>query len=199
VDASGWDARYCGTDLIWSAGPNRTVAEQVEGLAIGTALDLGAGEGRNAVWLAEHGWKVTAVDFSVVGLEKAQEIARRRGVEIETVVADVLDFRAPGAFDLVVLAYLQLPMEQLAHVLQHSAAALSPGGTLLLVAHDRSNLVDGVGGPQDPEVLPTPEEVTAVLPGLRVERAELIRRPVEVDGVTRYAIDTLVRARRPTG
>lgn len=78
-------------------------------------------------------------------------------------------------------------------------AALSPGGTLLLVAHDRSNLVDGVGGPQDPEVLPTPEEVTAVLPGLRVERAELIRRPVEVDGVTRYAIDTLVRARRPTG
>ncbi|HTK61739.1 MAG TPA: class I SAM-dependent methyltransferase [Pseudonocardia sp.] len=199
MDASGWDARYCGTDLIWSAGPNRTVAEQVEGLAIGTALDLGAGEGRNAVWLAEHGWKVTAVDFSVVGLEKAQEIARRRGVEIETVVADVLDFRAPGAFDLVVLAYLQLPMEQLAHVLQHSAAALSPGGTLLLVAHDRSNLVDGVGGPQDPEVLPTPEEVTAVLPGLRVERAELIRRPVEVDGVTRYAIDTLVRARRPTG
>lgn len=199
MDASGWDARYCGTDLIWSAGPNRTVAEQVEGLAIGTALDLGAGEGRNAVWLAEHGWKVTAVDFSVVGLEKAQEIARRRGVEIETVVADVLDFRAPGAFDLVVLAYLQLPMEQLAHVLQHSAAALSPGGTLLLVAHDRSNLVDGVGGPQDPEVLPTHEEVTAVLPGLRVERAELIRRPVEVDGVTRYAIDTLVRARRPTG
>jgi SAM-dependent methyltransferase len=199
MDASGWDARYSGTDLVWSAGPNRTVAEEVQDLPPGSALDLGAGEGRNAVWLAEQGWTVTAVDFSPIGLEKAQQVAQRRGVLIETVAADVLDYRAAKEFDLVVLAYLQLPLTQLTEVLGHAASALTSGGTLLLVAHDRSNLVDGVGGPQDPAVLQTPEEVAAALPGLRVERAERIRRPVEVDGVARWAIDTLVRARRPTG
>lgn len=197
MNAHAWDDRYAATELVWSAEPNRTVAEQLRELPAGTALDLGAGEGRNALWLAEQGWTVTAVDFSPVGLRKAQQIARRRGVAINTVVADVLGYRPATPFDLVLLAYLQLPTAELAEVLGYAQDTLVPGGTLLLVAHDRSNLDGGVGGPPDPDVLTTPDEVTAALPHLLVERGERIRRPVRIDGELGYAIDTLVRARRP--
>lgn len=205
VDAQGWDSRYAGQELVWSAGPNATVAEQTAGLAPGRALDLGAGEGRNAVWLAEQGWAVTAVDFSEVGLAKGRRLAERRSVRVDWVAADVTTYR-PGAvdgsgpvFDLVLLAYLQLPIAVLGPVLATAAAALAPGGTLLVVGHDRANLTGGVGGPQDPAVLHTADELTAALPGLRIEHAGPLRRPVEVDGGTRYAIDTLVRAVRPAG
>jgi SAM-dependent methyltransferase len=199
MDAAAWNERYATADLMWSAGPNRTVVEQTEHLKPGTALDLAAGEGRNAVWLAEQGWRVTAVDFSTVALEKARTAAERRGVALETVVADVTTYRPEGTFDLVLLAYLQLPWQQLRAVLATAAAAVASGGTLLLVAHDLANLADGVGGPRDPDVLQTPDQVAAALPDLRVEQAERVRRRVEVEGQTRYAIDTLVRARAVSG
>ncbi|MGE3288168.1 MAG: class I SAM-dependent methyltransferase [Pseudonocardia sp.] len=197
MDARGWDERYGQTELVWSAGPNATVAEQVAGLVPGTALDLGAGEGRNALWLAEQGWTVTAVDFSQVAMDKARAAAARRGVVLEAVVADVTTYRPDRSYDLVLLAYLQLTWDQLAPVLRTAAAAVAPGGTFLLVSHDLTNLHEGVGGPQDPAVLQTPEQVAGALGGLRVRTAERIRRPVESDGGTRYAIDTLVRATAP--
>lgn len=198
MDATAWDQRYAGTDLVWSGEPNRTVAAEVAGLPAGRALDLAAGEGRNAVWLAQQGWTVTAVDFSAAGLDKARRLAEQHGVAVETVRADVTAYRPePAHYDLVVIAYLQLPADELAPVLATAAGALAPGGTLVLVGHDRANLAEGVGGPQDPAVLHTVEEVTAALTGLAVARAERIRRPVRVDGEDRFAIDTLVRARRP--
>ncbi|WP_300007499.1 class I SAM-dependent methyltransferase [Pseudonocardia sp.] len=197
MDATAWDQRYAGTELVWSGEPNRTVAAEVTGLPAGRALDLAAGEGRNAVWLAQQGWTVTAVDFSAAGLDKARRLAEQHGVAVETVQADVTTYRPEsGHHDLVVVAYLQLPAEVLTPVLAAAAEALAPGGTLLLVGHDRANLTDGVGGPQDPAVLHTVEEVTAALAGLDVVRAERIRRPVQVDGEERSAIDTLVRALR---
>lgn len=100
-----------------------------------------------------------------------------------------------GVFDLVVIAYLHLP--EMDGVLGRAAEALAPGGVLVFVGHDRTNLVDGVGGPQDPDVLHTPSGVTAALPGLTVQRAERVKRAVEVDGEPRFAVDTLVRAVRP--
>jgi SAM-dependent methyltransferase len=197
VDAAAWDERYAATGLVWSATPNRTVAEQVEGLPPGTALDLAAGEGRNALWLAEHGWTVTAVDFSVVALDKARVAAERRGLDVTAVLADVTTYDPGRTFDLVLLAYLQLPWDALRTVLDTAARAVAPGGTFLLVAHDLANLTDGVGGPQDPAVLQTPDQVAAALPCLRIDRAERVRRPVEIDGQTRFAVDTLVRASAP--
>ncbi|MFC4908603.1 class I SAM-dependent methyltransferase [Actinomadura gamaensis] len=196
MDARGWDERYAGRELLWSAGPNRFVAEECADLVPGRALDLACGEGRNALWLAGLGWTVTAVDFSEVAVGRARELAERRGVTAELLVEDVTAWTPPkGAFDLVVIAYLHLP--EMGDVLRRAAEALAPGGVLVFVGHDRTNLSEGVGGPQDPAVLHTPSGVAAALPGLTVQRAERVRRAVEVDGEERDAVDTLVRAVRP--
>ena len=93
MDSSGWDARYgAAPELVWTAEPNRFVVEELAGLRPGRALDLAAGEGRNAVWLAERGWEVTAVDFSAVAATRGQQLARERGVDVTWVVADLLGY-----------------------------------------------------------------------------------------------------------
>jgi 2-polyprenyl-3-methyl-5-hydroxy-6-metoxy-1,4-benzoquinol methylase len=195
VERTEWDQRYQTSELIWTATPNRFVVSELADLRPGQALDLATGEGRNAVWLAEQGWQVTAVDFSAVGLAKGGRLAEARGVSVDWVTADLLEYQpAPQAFDLVLIAYLHLPPAELATVLHRAAAAVAPGGTLLVVGHDLTNLTDGVGGPPYPDVLYTPEAIAAALPSLDVRRAVRVRRPVETDNGTREAIDTLVRA-----
>jgi SAM-dependent methyltransferase len=192
-----WNRRYAETEFLWTAEPNRFLVAEVAELVPGRALDLACGEGRNAVWLARQGWRVTAVDFSEVGLAKAERLANSRGVEVDWVLADVIDYRPPQrAFDLVVILYLQLPAERRRDVLRHAAQALVADGTLLVVGHDLTNLTEGYGGPANPAVLFTPEQVAAELPGLTVERADRVKRPVDVDGTKVEAIDALVRARR---
>lgn len=209
MDASGWDARYASAELVWSAEPNRWVAEQAADLPPGRALDLAAGEGRNALWLAARGWTVTAVDFSAVALEKGGRLAARRpaaeAARLRWVQADVTTYRPePAAADLVLVAYLHLVAADRRRVLGHAAAALAPGGILLVIGHDRTNLTAGTGGPQDPAVLFEPDEVVADLAD-RVDRAELrvvlaerVRRPVETADGVRHAIDALVRFARPS-
>ena len=198
MDRSEWDGRYRTDELVWQAGPNRFLVEEVEPLAPGRALDLACGEGRNALWLAERGWKVTGVDFSAVGLAKANHPASERGLEVDFVNADLLAWEPPMAeFDLVIVMYLHLPADDRRHVLRRAVAAVAPGGSVLVVGHDSTNLVDGTGGPQDPSVLFSPQDISADLDGLQVERAERVRRPVATDQGERDAIDAMVRARRP--
>ena len=197
MDRADWDARYAAADLVWSAEPNRFVEAEAATLAPGRALDLAAGEGRNAIWLAERGWSVTAVDFSPVAIEKAAKLAAARGVAIDTVEADVTAYEAePGRFDLVLVAYLQTPATDRAAWLGHAVDALGPGGTLVIVGHDRSNLERGYGGPQDAAVLTTPDELVTALAGLHIEKAELVERVVDTPDGERVAIDHLVRAHR---
>ena len=193
-----WNARYAPTELLWTAEPNRRFASEVAGLDPGRALDVACGEGRNAVWLAEQGWVVTAVDFSDVALAKAGRLAAARGVSVDWVLADVLAYRPPErSFDLVVVLYLQLQREELAVALGAAAAAVAPGGTLFVLGHHTTNLTDGYGGPKDAAVLFTPEDVVQGLGDLVVERAEQVERIVTRDGGEAVAIDALVRARRP--
>jgi SAM-dependent methyltransferase len=200
VDSQQWDERYSGTEFEWTSRPNQFVAAELADLPPGRALDLAAGEGRNTVWLAERGWRVTAVDFSRVGLEKGRKLGAARGVDeaqVDWIVADLRDYVPErGAYDLVLIAYLQVGPSLRAAVLARAAAALAPGGTVFVVGHDVTNLTEGVGGPQDPDVLYTPEAVRAELPGLRVVRAGRVHRTVERDGGTATAVDTLVRAVR---
>ena len=205
MDARGWDERYAATGLVWSAGPNQFVEAELAGLPPGRALDLAAGEGRNALWLAERGWQVTAVDFSVVALDKGREVQagrpRGRDLHIDWVHADVLELDpGPVPFDLALLAYLQLPEAERRTAVRRAFTALSPGGTFFLVAHDSSNLTEGTGGPQDPAVLYTAEEVLGDLDGERFEvlRAERVPRVVPAGDEhrgepDRTAYDALVR------
>ena len=197
MDRHAWDERYRGSELLWTAEPNRfLVAETVE-LEPGRALDLACGEGRNAVWLASRGFAVTGVDFSEVALEKGARLAAARGVDVEWVAADLLAYEpAPRAFDLVVLLYLQLPEAELRPVLRRAAAAVAPGGTFLLVAHDRTNLAEGHGGPSDARVLYSADDVAAELDGFEVVRAERVERDVQTPDGERIALDALVRAVR---
>jgi SAM-dependent methyltransferase len=198
VDGHEWDERYASTGLVWSAEANRFVVEELADLPPGRALDLGAGEGRNAIWLAERGWQVTAVDFSAVGLAKGAKLAEGRGASVEWVEADLLRYRpAAAAYDLVLLAYVHLPPDDFESVLVRAAAALAPGGTLLVVGHDADNIAHGYGGPQAPEILHRVDEVVSALPGLQIQRADQARRPVQTPEGERVAIDTVVRAQRP--
>ncbi|UQX86822.1 class I SAM-dependent methyltransferase [Jatrophihabitans telluris] len=201
MDSAAWDERYAAAELVWSGGPNQFVATELADLAPGRALDLGAGEGRNALWLAQAGWAVTVVDFSRVALDKGRR--RAEGVLGHAAGllawhhADLLDYQPePAAFDLALICYLQVAPEPRRRILHRAAEALAQGGTLLVIGHDSTNLTDGVGGPQDAAVLYSPDDVVTDLAltgvSLRVERAERVQRMV--DGADRPAIDVLVRA-----
>lgn len=193
-----WDERYSQRELVWTAEPNRFLVAEVEGLAPGRVLDMACGEGRNAVWLAGQGWDVTGIDFSPVGIEKARRLAEACEVEVTWEVADNTAWQPPaGLFDLVIVFYLHLPPDSLNAVLGHARRALAPGGTLLVVGHALRNLTEGYGGPPTAEGLYSPGDVIAMLGGLAIERADEVFRPVDADGATHRAIDTLVRARRP--
>ena len=197
MDREDWNRRHGEAGVLFGREPNRFLVAEVAGLPPGRALDLACGAGRNAVWLARQGWRVTGVDFSEVALGKARALAAEAGVEVEWVQADVVRWEPPAlAFELVAVLYLQLPAGQRRLVLGRAAAAVAPGGTLLVVGHDLQNLDGGFGGPRDPAVLLTPEQVAAELPGLEIERAERVLRPVEDEEGDVQAIDALVRARR---
>ena len=198
TEQTAWDQRYSGPDLVWGAGPNQFVAAEAALLPARRAIDLGTGEGRNAIWLAERGWQVTAVDFSAVGLTRAGRLAAARGTKVDWVQADLLEYQpGPGAYELVLVAYVHLPSVSLAGMFQAAASAVAPGGTLLVIGHDRDNVTRGHGGPQDPDRLYTPATVTAELGGLEVVRAEQVIRRISTPEGERAAVDTLVRAERP--
>jgi uncharacterized OsmC-like protein/predicted O-methyltransferase YrrM len=198
MEAHDWDERYRGATLLWTERPNQFLVEEISGLRPGRALDLGTGEGRNAVWLAEQGWAVTAVDFSQVALDRGAAIARRSGVDVEWVRADLTQYRpAAAAFDLVVILYLHLPPDARRGTLEQAATALRPGGRLLIVGHDLENRVAGHGGPQDPSVLYTPNQIASELPGLTMARGQTVKRQVQTGDGVAAALDTLVLAVKP--
>jgi len=195
VRREAWDRKYAETERLWGRDPNRFLVTEVSDLPPGRALDLACGEGRNAIWLAELGWRTTGVDFSQVAIAKARERASQASLDVEFVCADLLDYEPErDAYDLVLLFYLQLPRDELRLVLERAAGALAAGGTFLLVGHDLVNITEGVGGPSDPAVLYTPDDIVAELPGLEIEKAERVLR--DVADADRPAIDALVRARR---
>ena len=203
MDSAGWDARYAESDLVWSAEPNLFVAQTTAEFPPGRALDVAGGEGRNALWLADSGWDVTVVDFSTVAVGRAERLWALREQQRGSVtgrVGDVTEGPWPSAaFELVVIAYLHLPPPQRRSMLRHSARAVTPGGHLLVVAHHSDNLTSGYGGPQDPALLYTPEDVVADVEGtgLVIVRAETVIRELHRDDGPQQALDALVLAVLP--
>ena len=198
MDAATWDDRYRDRELVWGTGPNALVAAETADLPPGRMLDLAGGEGRNAIHLAEQGWDAEVVEFSEVALEKARGLAASRGVTIATTLADVTAAPDLAPADLVLICYLQVPAAPYAAAVAHAATLVAPGGTLLVVVHDRENLERGVGGPPDPAMLPTVADTLAALDGsgLDVVRAEQVLRRVGTPDGPRDAVDHVVRAVR---
>lgn len=193
MNPADWDEKYRAADRLWSAGPNVFVADRLAHHPPGRGVDLGSGEGRNAVWLADRGWRMTGVDFSPVALERAREASG----EVAWELADVREWEPPGEFDLVLVAYLQMVADELEMVVRRAATWLDRGGELFLIGHDRTNIEHGYGGPSREEVLWDLQLIKEWVSGLEVVEAQRVRRPVETPEGLRLARDTLVRARRP--
>jgi SAM-dependent methyltransferase len=192
-----WDERHKGGDFEGD-GPNPTLVAGVTGLVPGSALELASGSGTNAVWLAQQGWRTTAVDWSPVGLANGKAKADAADVKVDWLERDLFVWSPPArAFDLVVIVYLHLPPEERGSVYARAAAAVAPGGRLLIVGHDRIHGAEGQGGP-DPDRLFTANEIASALqaadPELIVERAEVVRR-VPAPGAG--PIDALLVLHRP--
>jgi SAM-dependent methyltransferase len=194
----GWDERHSHGDFEGD-GPNPTLVAGVAGLAPGSALELAAGSGTNAVWLASQGWRTTAVDWSPVGLANGRAKADEAAVEVEWLERDLFVWAPPPrSVDLVVIVYLHVPPNERAVIYPHAAAAVAPGGRLLIVGHDKLNATEGEGGPPDTVRLFTADEIAAELlvvdPTLVIERSEVVRR---IPPPGRAPIDSLLILRRP--
>jgi len=200
---AAWEARYRShSSAIWSGDPNAVLVDETADLPPGQALDVGCGEGADALWLAARGWKVTAVDISTVALARAEAEAAKKGHEVEWVHADLLaEPPAPGAFDLVTAHFMHLPVRERQMLHAGLAAAVAPGGTLLLVGHHPSDLQTTIGRPPLPEMFFTAEQLAADLDPAQWDVAVAEARPrtaTDPNGRRITIHDTVLRARKKT-
>jgi SAM-dependent methyltransferase len=198
-----WDDRYRSATSIWSGHANPVLVRHAQDLAPGTALDVGAGEGGDAIWLATLGWEVTAVDLSPVALERAAAKAVTVGAEVAARIswrhADALEWDpAPAQYDLVTAQFLHLPRAELDAVHTRLAAAVRPGGTFLVVNHHPVDN-EALGRPAMPGMFTLAEESATVLDpaAWSVIEASSPRRTVTLpDGTPYVTTDTVLRAVR---
>jgi SAM-dependent methyltransferase len=199
-----WDARYGTSSRIWSGDPNIHLVSEASELAPGTALDAGSGEGADAIWLAERGWRVTAVDVSGVALRRGEERATEAGADvarrIDWLREDLTRWEPPqSSYDLVSAQYMHLPKTPRELLFAHLAASVATGGTLLIVGHHPSDLQTTVPRPPVPELFYTAEEVAKALDpnGWEILVSEArARRVTDPAGQSATVHDTVIRARR---
>ena len=199
-----WDNRYRSAGQLWSGQPNAQFAAHAADLDPGEALDAGCGEGADAIWLARRGWAVTAVDVSAVALERAAAAARAAGGDVAGRISwrreDLLTWvPEPDRYDLVSAQFMHFPRAELTAFHQRLAAAVRPGGTLLLIAHHPDDLHAARNG--HPDLFWYAEDIAASLgPGqweVRVAEASG-RSAIDHDGQPVTVRDTVLRAaRRP--
>ena len=203
VDRETYDELYRSAPAVWSGRPNRQLVVEAGDLPPGAALDAGSGEGGDALWLAERGWRVTAVDFSPVALERAAARAADRGLaeRIEWVHADLDAWTPPaGGFDLVTAHYLHATWSDRPGMFQRLSAAVAPGGTLLVVGHLMGDeWGHGQHHAHDPGVLYTAEDVAKALDP--EEWSDLVaetrdRDPEAAERTGNHVPDTVLVARR---
>lgn len=205
-DESFWDERYREHGLhgsVWSGQPNAQLVAEASDLRPGSALDVGAGEGADAAWLARRGWRVTAVDISSVALARAAaalDDEPETAARITWLHEDLTASPPPaGTFDLVSAQYLHLPAPQREGVYSRLAASVAPGGTLLIVGHHPADLETSVRRPSTPGLLFTAEQIAADLDPLEWEILTCTARPratSDADGAPVTVQDSVLRARR---
>lgn len=206
--AEFWETRYLThrdeNGRMWSGRVNATVEQELTEVAPGSALELGSGEGADALWLARRGWRVTAVDISEAALAVGRAEAERMGLadRIDWVHADLAAWQPSAEYDLVTSAFFHSPVDfPREAILRRAAAAVAPGGGMLVVGH--GPFPPGSGHEHDRDrgalPLPGPDEVLAALdlpPGWTVETNAFVARVTTRDGAELALTDSVLRVRR---
>lgn len=197
-EAAEWDERYGAAERVWSGEPNGALVREVAGLPPGRVLDVGCGEGADAVWLASQGWEVTALDVSQVALDRARAHAVAVGARVTWVQGGLLDTELPvEAFDLVSVQYPALRRTAADDAERALIRAVAPGGTLLIVHHDTSDRTAALEHGLDPDDWVLPRDVARLLgPEWEVEVDELRERTVSGGAGAHHTHDVVLRARR---
>ena len=180
-----WNDRYRESETVFGHEANQLLVDVVESFDRGSALDLGCGQGRNALWLAEQGFAVTGLDLSPVAIEQAQVRASELGLDATFETVDLLTWDPAGKeWDLVVLAYLHLPADMRRTVHAAAQRAMAPGGRIVVLAHHLENLSTGTSGPRHPDWLFTEEQLADDFSGLEIVRNEqVVRKGVHGDAL----------------
>ena len=201
MTAEFWDERYRSSSSVWSGEPNPQLVAEVAELAAGRALDAGSGEGADAIWLAQRGWRVTAVDISAVALERSSAIAANAGAgvaeRIDWCRADITEWIPDGDYDLVSAQFMQLTKDVRDPLFRRLAAAVAPNGTLLIVGHHPSDVETTVRRPRGAGVLYAADEIAALLDPARwdvVVNAARARNVVDGEGRPVTVHDSVLRA-----
>ncbi len=200
VEEPAWEERYRSKPAVWSGRPNAQLVAEAADLPAGAALDVGCGEGADALWLAARGWRVTGVDFSTVALDRAAGHAAGAGADVTWVHADLRRWTPPAdTFDLVSAHFMHLPGDDRRALFARLADAVAPGGTLLIVGHHPSDLRTSAHRMNLPDMMYTAEEVAESLDPQRWEIVAADSRPRAAtghDGEHTTIHDAVLRARR---
>jgi SAM-dependent methyltransferase len=199
-----WDERYRSSGRVWSGQPNAHLVAETQALVPGRALEVGAGEGADAVWLAGQGWNVTAVDISSVALDRGRAEAQASGADVADRISwtrlDVLADPLPvGPFDLVSLHFMHFGVADRVPLFDRCKAAVAAGGTLLIVAHHPSDLDTTVRRPPMADAFYTAQEIAETLDDTwTVVAADARpRQQTDPDGNDVTVHDTVLVAQRP--
>lgn len=194
-----WEERYGSDARVWSGNPNPQLVAEASGLTPGTALDIGCGEGADALWLAERGWQVTGLDFSQTGLDHAAAVAARAGLTDRTrwQQGDIRIWEAPESYDLISSQFMHLLDGAMVPLVARLAEALKPGGTLLVVGHHPDDVHTGLRHAPVPGVMFTPDDLVGALDTERFDvTAEVRARTQHKDGRDVAVQDSVLIARR---
>lgn len=171
--SNGWNDRYLASEHLWIQDPDPALVDATANLNPSTALDVGAGEGRNSLYLAKNHWKVTSVDLSSVALGRLEQNAERLGVEISTFCGSLDEFAKSGVeFDLVVIANIHPPLAERKDLYQVAKKLLAKNGRLFLIGHHKNAF--GIAGPPDQDRLLDENEVADSFADLEIEKLEEI-------------------------